>query len=163
MLRIVCLAVLLQLGAAAAAADEIPRVAFLGFELINSSLEPTSATEIARIAMIEDLFREKLGASRRYAFVEIPADVQQKIDSSPEIRNCNGCELDYARASGADLVAWGSVQKVSNLILNINLYMTDAKTGAPYFARSVDIRGNNDESWRHGLNYMLKNYLLKKP
>jgi len=63
----------------------------------------------------------------------------------------------------ADWAAWGTVQKVSNLILNINLYMEDARTGKLEFVKSVDIRGNTDESWRHGLDYMLRNYLLKEP
>ena len=30
-------------------------------------------------------------------------------------------------------------------------------------ARSVDIRGNTDESWRRGLDYLLRNYLLREP
>ena len=27
----------------------------------------------------------------------------------------------------------------------------------------VDIRGNTDESWRRGLDYLLRNYLLREP
>jgi hypothetical protein len=30
-------------------------------------------------------------------------------------------------------------------------------------ARSVDICGNTDESWRQGLDYLLRNYLLREP
>jgi hypothetical protein len=52
---------------------------------------------------------------------------------------------------------------VSNLILNINLYIEDVRTGKPSFVKSVDIRGNTDESWRRGLDYMLRNYLLQEP
>ena len=29
-------------------------------------------------------------------------------------------------------------------------------------ARSVDICGNTDESWRRGLDYLLRNYLLPR-
>ena len=65
--------------------------------------------------------------------------------------------------SGANWAAWGTVQKVSNLILNINVYMEDAESGKMKFARSVDIRGNTDESWRRGLDYLLRNYLLREP
>ena len=68
------------------------------------------------------------------------------------------CEQDWC-----GLGAWGTVQKVSNLILNVNLYMEDAKTGKLEFAKSVDIRGNTDESWRHGLDYMLRHYFLGQP
>ena len=55
------------------------------------------------------------------------------------------------------------MQKVSNLILNINVYMEDAESGKMKFARSIDIRGNTDESWRRGLDYLLRNYLLGEP
>jgi putative ABC transport system substrate-binding protein len=55
------------------------------------------------------------------------------------------------------------VQVPTNLILNINLYMENIASGQMEFARSVDIRGNTDESWRRGLEYLLRNYLLGEP
>ena len=66
------------------------------------------------------------------------------------------------KSSGAYWAAWGTVQKVSNLILNINLYMEDERVGKLRFVKSVDIRGNTDELWRRGLDYMLRNYLFDK-
>jgi len=41
--------------------------------------------------------------------------------------------------------------------------MEDAQSGKLAFVKSVDIRGNTDESWRHGLDYMLRNYLFAQP
>ena len=52
------------------------------------------------------------------------------------------------------------MQKVSNLILNINVYMEDAESGKMKFARSIDIRGNTDESWSRAASYLLRNRLL---
>ena len=52
---------------------------------------------------------------------------------------------------------------MSNLILNINLYIEDVQTGKLKFVKSVDIRGNTDEFWRHGLDYMLRHYLFGEP
>ena len=145
------------------AASEKPRVAVLGFELINTSLEPTSADEIRRLEMLGDEFRKMLDASGRFVTVDIPPDVQEAIARGPAIHGCNGCERDFAARAGADLAAWGTVRKVSNLILSINVYLIDARTGERVFARSVDIRGNTDESWRHGLRYLVRNYLLAEP
>jgi hypothetical protein len=152
-------------GVAGAAADApaAPRVAFFGFHLINTSLEPTTPAESERVRMLDDLFREKVDASGRFSLVSIPSDLGEKIAAGPEIGGCNGCERDFTQTLGADLGAWGTVQKVSNLILNINLYMEDAPTGKMAFVRSVDIRGNTDESWRHGLDYMLRHYLFGEP
>lgn len=113
--------------------------------------------------MLDDLFRQKLDASGRFHIVAIPPELQRQIASGAEIRNCNGCERDYAVRAGADWAAWSTVQKVSDLILNINVYMEDAHSGKMEFVKSVDIRGNTDESWRHGLDYLLRHYLFGEP
>src|ERR1700730_13810797 len=142
---------------------EVPRVAFLGFEFINTSLEATARVEVERIRLLDDVLRQKLTASRRFEIVDIPPDTIKEIASGPTISNCNGCQRRFAQMVGANWAAWGTVQKVSNLILNINVYMEDAESGKMKFARSVDIRGNTDESWRRGLDYLLRNYLLREP
>jgi hypothetical protein len=159
--RVVFLLALL-LGATTVRAAEVPRVAFFGFSLINTSLEPTRPEEEARLRMIGKLFTGKLVASGKFKIVPVSAEGQKALGGAA-IENCNGCEREAAIASGADWAAWGTVQKVSNLILNINLYMEDARSGKMEFARSVDIRGNTDESWQHGINYIVKNYLLNQP
>ena len=148
---------------AAGAENAVPHVAFFGFQLINTSLEPTTESELRRIGMLDELFRQRLDDSGRFMIVPIPPDTQQHIAAGPEISGCNGCERDYAKSIGANWAAWGTVQKVSNLILNINLYMEDAASGQLEFVKSVDIRGDNDESWRHGLDYMLRHYLFEEP
>ena len=76
--------------------------------------------------------------------------------------SCNGCELGIARRLDAELALVGWVQKVSNLILNFNVVIRDTTTREQVFATSVDIRGNTDESWRHGIRYLLKNQLLEE-
>ena len=53
-----------------------------------------------------------------------------------------------------------TVQKVSNLILNMNLYVADPQTGKQTFMKSVDMRGNTDESWSRAMSYLLRNRLL---
>jgi Protein of unknown function (DUF2380) len=150
-------------GVASAATDDIPQVALFGFQLINTSLEPTRPAESQRIRMLDDLFQQKLDASGRFKVVPIPPNLREQITAGPGISNCNGCQRDWARKVGADWAAWGTVQKVSNLILNINVYMEDARTGQPQFVKSVDIRGNSEETWRRGLDYLLRHYLFGEP
>jgi uncharacterized protein YeeX (DUF496 family) len=53
-----------------------------------------------------------------------------------------------------------TVQKVSNLILNINIYVRDASSGATIAAMSADMRGNTDESWSRTLDWLVRNRLL---
>ena len=54
----------------------------------------------------------------------------------------------------------GWVQKVSNLILNMNIVVRDAKTGQVILSKSVDMRGNTDESWSRALDWLVDRYLL---
>jgi Protein of unknown function (DUF2380) len=163
LLKVSALAAALVIATMGGAAADVPRVAFFGFRLLNTSLEPTTPAEEQRLRMLDGLFRGKVEASGRFTLVPIPPDLQKQIAAGPGIGECNGCERDDARKVGADWAAWGVVQKVSNLILNINLYMEDAASGKMEFVKSVDIRGNTDESWRHGLDYMLRHYLFGEP
>jgi Protein of unknown function (DUF2380) len=133
-------------------------VALLTVHFLNhEDLEPTTGAERARIALIASIFKAKLDASGRYQFVSIPADAASKIAAGPEVGACGGCEFGYGKEFGADTVAWIVIQKVSDLILNINVYMADVAAGKMAFVHSVD----TDESWTRGITYLVKNYLLR--
>jgi hypothetical protein len=114
-----------------------------------------------RLRMIEAELRQGLEASGRFELVDV-APAADQIAAAGVLWSCNGCEVGIARELNADLVLLGWVQKVSNLILNINLRIRVVATRAPVFASSVDIRGDTDASWRHGIRYLLKNRLLKE-
>ena len=148
---------------AGAAPSDLGRVvALLNVQFLNdhADLEPTTNAERVRLASIESLFKAKLEASGRYKFVSIPADAAAKIAAGPEVGACGGCEFEYGKQLGADYAAWIVVQKVSDLILNLNVYMADIAARKLTFVHSVDIRGNTDESWTRGITYLVKNYLL---
>lgn len=138
------------------------RMAFLGVYLHNDNetLEPTTAAEHARTGKVAALFHQRIEASSGYLLVPLPEDVTQALQTKSEPGACGGCEIDYGRSVQAGSVSWITVQKVSNLILNLNLYVADVETGQMSFIRSVDIRGNTDESWLRGLSYLLDNYFF---
>ena len=62
-----------------AATEDIPQIAFLGFQLINTSLEPTTTAEDQRIRILDDLFQQKLEASGRFKILPIPPDLRQEL------------------------------------------------------------------------------------
>jgi hypothetical protein len=76
------------------------------------------------------------------------------------LQACGGCDVQYAQRLGADLAITGVVQKVSNLILNLNIYVRDVHTGQLVTAMSADFRGNTDESWSRTMSYLVRNRLL---
>ena len=137
-------------------------MAVFDFELDNTSLAASTPEELERTRRLGVQLREMLDVPGRYEVVDI-APVRDKIARVRSIRSCNGCELDAAQQIGADLAVYGWVQKVSNLILNINVVVEDAKTGRHLRADSVDIRGNTDESWQRGLRYLVNNRLFRAP
>jgi Protein of unknown function (DUF2380) len=159
------LAVSVCSAAADPPAQPAKSVALLNVQFLNDheDLEPITSAERARIALIASVFKAKLEASGRYAFVSIPADAAAKISAGPEVGACGGCEFGYGKELGADTVAWIVIQKVSDLILNINVYMADVAAKKMAFVHSVDIRGDTDESWTRGITYLVKNYLLPAP
>jgi hypothetical protein len=149
----------LILGLESAASQPLPSIAVFDMELVNTSPVPSTQAEIDRTARLTTSLRDAITASGRYRVIDI-APVRAALQAGPELRDCNGCELDYARKLGADYAAVGWVQKVSNLILNINVAIEDV--GADKLVRrgSVDIRGNTDESWQHGLAYLMDHRIL---
>ena len=80
-----------------------------------------------------------------------------------DLRKCGGCADEYAKTLGADVAITGEIQKVSNLILNINVYIKDLRNDVPEKAYSVDIRGDNDLSFQRGIKYLVKNNLPPAP
>ena len=64
---------------------------------------------------------------------------------------------------GAEVALTGTVQKISNLILNLNIYLRDAKDDRLLQSMSADFRGNTDESWSRALSYLIRNKLLAEP
>ena len=151
---------LLLLCTATPAMAAAPSVAVFDFDLVNTSPAASTADEMARLHGLDRQLHDDL--ARRYAVVDI-APVRSRLANVASIRSCNGCELDLARQAGASLAAYGWVQKVSNLILNINLVIEDAASGRVIKADSVDIRGNTDDSWRRGLKYLLEERLFRDP
>jgi hypothetical protein len=137
------------------------RLALFPFELVNMSLEPTRPDETARLAAITEVARQRFSAAGFEAVDTAP--VEQEVAAVSSLRGCNGCELPLARQLGAAFAAVGWVQKVSNLILNVNLQIREVASGRLVQSGSVDIRGNTDESWRRGTVYLMEHRILPSP
>jgi uncharacterized protein DUF2380 len=73
---------------------------------------------------------------------------------------CAGCDTRLAKRIGAEFAITGTVQKVSNLILNMNIYVRDASSEATIAAMRADMRGNTDETWSRTLDWLVRNQLL---
>ena len=162
-LRALVAAALLAVASVAHSA-ELRTIAMLDFDLVDDQHEFAPATvEYQRLPAIRDQLESAFAANGLYRVVDI-APARAMIDAylaRTQTRDCNGCELDIGRALGADRVLIGWVQKVSNLILNINIQIEDVASGAVVLNKSVDLRGNTDESWRRGVAALVRSIIDK--
>ncbi|HEY4349740.1 MAG TPA: DUF3280 domain-containing protein [Paraburkholderia sp.] len=157
---IVCIA-LFSLGAAQGATPTAKSIAITDCALIddNASYNDAATTQqdAARVHMISDELRDQLRDRSLYRVVDNApaASLIGKLSASQNLNACNGCELEIGRKLGVERVGVCWVQKISNLIININLRVEDVASGQTVFQRSVDIRGNTDLSWRRGVKALV--------
>jgi Protein of unknown function (DUF2380) len=139
-----------------------PKVAVFDFEIVDTSLQGAAngprADEAVRLARVTDKLRHDLAQSGRVDVVGIAPVAAQA--SASNLQDCGGCDAELAHRVGAKYSVTGWVQKVSNLILNLNVVVRDAETGKIIWGKSVDMRGNTDESWSRAIDYLVRYYLL---
>lgn len=158
------IAALFGIAAGPLAAEPVPlapgaNVAFYGITFIDTSTEGAyfgaREDEHARIGLLEEEVRNRF-AAEGFALMDL-APVAADLALLKNPADCHGCDIRIGQKLGADYVLVGEVQKVSNLILSMNLVMRSVADGAMVRGLSVDIRSNTDESWLRGLRYILKN------
>lgn len=155
-------AALLMLTVSRPAFADPPKLAVFDFELLDTSLQGEvnrpRPDEQQRLMRVGDQLRKELEKSGKFQVVDIAPVNAAAHDSN--LQACGGCDIKYADQLGADLVITGVVQKVSNLILNMNVYMRDVHTGNLVTVMNADFRGNTDESWSRTTSYLIRNRLL---
>ncbi|MDR5796808.1 DUF3280 domain-containing protein [Caballeronia sp. LZ008] len=151
------LALALAIVMTSALAQSAPQsIAMLDCTLIDDNAAYNDAEidriQSARLAMVSGAFRDDLRESALFRVADNAkaSDLIATLKSTQDMNACNGCELRVAKELGTSRVGVCWVQKISNLILNMNLRVEDANSGAMLFQRSVDIRGNTDLSWKRG-------------
>jgi hypothetical protein len=161
MMRIAAAVALMLLVPVGAHAEPL-KTAVFDFELLDTSLqgemEGPRGDEQQRLIRTSEQIRNGLAGSGKFAVLDI-APVRDAAHAA-NLQACGGCDVDLARKIGADLAITGVVQKVSNLILSLNLYLRDTKSGRLVTSMSADFRGNTDESWQRTASYLLRNRLL---
>jgi len=158
-------ALLLALPLPAAAAAPTT-VAVFDLELYDTSLEGElrgrDPAETARLAQLTALLRDAVAAHPDMAAVDV-SSLRDRLAALPALYSCSGCEARLAHGLGAERSVSGFVYKISTLILYISVAVRDTASGRLIEEASVSIRGNTDESWRHGMQTLLDHHLFKPP
>ena len=171
------LALLGALGSFAAA--EPARIVLFDFELADGGVpsDPTGMTALGaamlqgrgpgeadkrRLALVSEELRRLVAARAEFAVVDL-APIAGKLAEAAPLAKCNGCDTDLARAVGADLAVLGRVQKLTPVLVHIDLTVKDVAADRPVRAVSVDVNGDTDESWLRGVRWLFRNRLVEPP
>jgi hypothetical protein len=139
-------------------------IAVVDFDLVDTSLEgemmPSSRRpDMKRLEKTEEQIRRQLDKSKFFKVVgkEAAARISEQLRRNQVyLYDCNGCEMRVGEVVDTDYVLVGWVQKVSNLILNLNLVLRKVPGGEDIIGASVDMRGNTDEAWSRAAAYILE-------
>jgi len=159
--------------ASGAAAAEPPKLLLFPFELIDATQNsamigfgppmglpsgPNSAEKL-RLETISNALEKRIRDDGRYVLVDTTPVAEDLARQSP-ISKCNGCEDDIATKAGAELALVATVEKLSDLLFNFNLYLRDVKSQKLTAVMSTTIQGSTDEAWLRGIRYLAERKLL---
>lgn len=112
--------------------------------------------DLRRLVLVADELKALLAKDARYGVVDLSAQAAEIEKVSP-FSKCDACETPIAAAAGADLAVTGYVDKVSDALISLQLFVRDVKSGEMKKTMSAEIRGNTDENWLHGLRWLWRN------
>lgn len=153
-------------GLAARAAVPLRSLAVMRIELQDDNLNP---------ATVADQERRLLEARAQLQQLLVRHGLYRVLDAAPAaelldrlharhayVYQCDDCILQVGGLLGAELVMSSWVQKVSELILNFNVQIHDVALQRLVLSKSVDMRGNNDESWTRAVDYLVRDMAAKR-
>lgn len=117
--------------------------------------------EQKRLEMAREELTKRLAATGRYEIVDL-TPISEEIKAAQPIFECNGCEVDLAVKAKAELVMTSLIDKISETHLSLTVGIVDVAQGKMIDRASVLIQGNTDESWLHGVRWLVRNRLAAK-
>jgi hypothetical protein len=150
----------------AAGAQALPDIVVLPFDLVEDHPRPDAdGAQARRITEAHAQLQRALADARLYRVVDAaPARelLQSLRGQHAFLYSCSDCAQQIGRRAGAALAMTAWVQKVSELILNLNVEVVDVARNRPVLSKSVDIRGNTDETWRRAVAYLVRDMADKR-
>jgi hypothetical protein len=151
---------------AGAAPEGLRSLTALEFELVDDQGNPhTRAAQEIRLRNATAQLRRELAERQLYRVVDpTPAQaLNEKLRAQVAFfYRCDDCAAQVGARLGVDLVMTPWVQKVSELILNVNVQIYDTRADRVVFTKSVDMRGNDDVSWTRAVHYLVRDMAEKR-
>lgn len=145
---------------------DLSSIIVLDFDLLDDQDNPlTKAAQAVRLRNAGLQLQRELAERRLYRVADPApaAPLQRDLRLQQEnLFSCDDCADQIGRKLGVDLVMQTWVQKVSELILNLNVQIYDVKAGKVIFTKSVDMRGNDDVSWMRAVRFLVRDMAEKR-
>jgi hypothetical protein len=140
------------LSAAPLRAAEQVALAVADFDYVDSSgeVEDQSAAHAQRVAEFARLLRDRLSASGKYRVVAMDCPRPRCSAGALDAATLTGA----AGQSGARLLLYGGIHKMSTLIQFGKAQMVDLQTGKVVFDRMISFRGDNEEAWTRAAEFL---------
>ena len=124
-----------------------------------SGAKKASPEEEERLIRAHAELERLLKADGRYESVDL-ASLKDEIAKAQPLSACIECDVDIAKKAGAELALTTIVNKISETHLNLIVSIRNVATGAMVRTMQVVVQGNTDDTWLHGVRWLLKNRLL---
>lgn len=152
---------------AATPALSAPKAAIFPFDIRDAEIEgdvfaKPKDTDIARMRLVAEELKSLMTKSGAYEVVDL-APFAADIEKASPFNKCDACEVEIAKKAGADLAVTGFVDKLSDALISLQLFVRDTATGEMKKTMSAEVRGNTDELWLHGIRYLWKNRFMAAP
>lgn len=112
--------------------------------------------DLRRLKVVADELKSLMTKDGRYELVDL-SPVSADVEKALPFSKCDGCDKEIAEKVGADLALTGFVDKLSDALISLQLFVKDVKSGEMKKTMSAEIRGNTDELWLHGIRWLWRN------
>jgi Protein of unknown function (DUF2380) len=151
-------AIALLLIAAPARADTPPAdplpivVADLDYTDTSGEARDQRAEHAARLQAFAGAIRADLARTGKYRVLTFvcSSDPCSGRETNPAVL------IDDARKSGARLMLYGGIHKMSTLVQFAKIQMLDLHTGQVVFDRLITFRGDTDEAWQRAEQFVAR-------
>lgn len=127
------------------AADTITlAVADFDYEDSSGEIQDQAAAHAARLDDFDRLIRNQLSTSGKYRIVVLACAQPRCSAGAMDAQSLTNA----ARQSGARLLLYGGIHKMSTLVQFGKAQIVDLETDQVVFDRTITFRGDNDEAWK---------------
>ena len=140
------------LGAGPARAADPVALAVADFDYADTSGEPNDQAQAhaTLLQRFEQEIRDAVSASGKYRIVTLECPQPPCSAGAMDAESLT----EAAKTSGARLLLYGGIHKMSTLIQFGKAQVVDLETGKLVFDRTITFRGDNDEAWHRASSFL---------